>query len=70
MKKKIANLMISFKILKKETKIETKVNKDQLDFIEEEFTTYRQLVEGFEEKEKKCRFEITEGSNNVAIKWW
>jgi hypothetical protein len=68
MKKKIANLMISFKILKKETKIETKVNKDQLDFIEEEFTTYRQLVEGFEEKEKKCRFEITEGSNNVAIK--
>ena len=68
MKKKIANLMISFKGLKKETKIETKVNKDQLDFIEEEFTTYRQLVVGFVEKEKKCRFEITEGSINVAIK--
>jgi hypothetical protein len=44
MKKKIASLMISFKSLKKETKIEVKVNKDQLDFIDEELSTYRQLV--------------------------
>ena len=33
-----------------------KVNKEQLNFIEEELATYKQLVEGFEEKESKFKF--------------
>ena len=50
MRKKMGNLLASFKILKKQTKTESKVNKDQMDFIEEDFTTYKQIIDGFEEK--------------------
>ena len=66
MLRKIAILVNTFKGLKKQTKTEVKVNKEQLNFIEEELATYKQLVEGFEEKESKFKFQIIEGGVSVT----